>query len=193
MPSYLTLHIELDRADSPGLVRRVYDALAESGAPFRGVHAWGCDPDMPLEAIIAWNQARLDRGFQLGMRQHVSKDYRQVLLALPPFSQARVFLMLRGDGVGFHLIVPEAELDDAGTAALDRLARALWFTLRPRSIQSSGEYGAATSHRALLGGAPPDAQLFAILSEAYPAGPTGWRQEPVPGGRWVCRPSTPSP
>ena len=184
MPAYLSVHFEFARIAADGLVRRFYNGLARGGAPFKSVLEWGCPPDMPLDEVVEWNQTKLSSGFVLGFTQDVVHDYRQILLDLAPYSHARVFIMLRGSGVGFHLIVPEAEIGEFGGAPLARLARSLWDSVCPRSIQTSGEIDAPVSHDALAKGAAPAAELFAFLDDQYPLlDSSGLIVEPLSRGR----------
>lgn len=69
MPSYLTLHIDFDRADSPGLVRRVYGALAEFGAPSRGGVATPTCPWTRSSPGIRPSEAEVDDAGPTGWRQ----------------------------------------------------------------------------------------------------------------------------
>jgi len=186
VPAYLSVHFDFDPRDTADLVRRFYASLATAGAPFGAVLPWGCDARLSLDEIIAWNQAKLAIRFRLGYAQHVSNDYRQILLDLPPFSHARVFVLLGGDSVGFSLIVPESEVDEVGTGVLERVARSVWAELRPRSIQTMGELGAPVRHGKLLGGAAPSAAIFSLLHEQYPLGRPGADDEPVPEGTTRC-------
>lgn len=152
MPPYITTQFEFPRMNSEGLVHRVYDAFASSGAPFKSVFPWGCPADMSLDDIVDWNQTKISGGFKLGLIEHVSNDYRQVLVTLPPFDHARLIIRLRGSGVEFHLIVYESDVESFGSDALIELSLAMRSSARPRSIQTYGENGGGVLHEALLQG-----------------------------------------
>jgi hypothetical protein len=168
MPAYMDTQFEFPQSRAHGLVRRFYDALRDGGAAYMSVFPWGCSADMPLDEVVLWNQEKLNSRFTLGYDQSVRHDYRQILVALQPFSSARVFILLAEAAVRFHLIVPESDVASHGPASLFALAGSVWDSMKPRSIQTYGELGAPVSHGKLSAGAMPSAELFAFVESQYP-------------------------
>ncbi len=168
MPPYFSTTFGFARADTDGLVGRVYSAFTDAGAPFKTVLAWGCDPDLTLAEITEWNQRRLDRGFRLGLTEHVSNDYRQVLLSLASYDEVRLFIGLDKSTVTFDLIVSERDVQRFGQSAIQDCAHRVWDKARPLWIQTHFENGAAVPERQLRFGLAPSARPFAFLDDSYP-------------------------
>jgi hypothetical protein len=171
---------------------------------YGGVLAWGCRGDLTLEEVIRWNQGRLDRDFVLGFTEHVSNDYRQVLLRHPRYSECRV-IVLNGSRL-IYVIVPESQVfgiggpfpvevytSDEETLAghtrtdqvepLRQLALAVWQSGLVVSVQTYGELGEATGYASLKEGKAPSMLPFAIVEAGW-AGTTrlaaeGIRVSPV--------------
>lgn len=190
MPAYVTTQLDFPLARTDGLVRDVYAAFARAGAPFTKVHAWGCPPDLSFDSIVEWNQTKLSSGFRLGRDEHVSHNYRQVFVAFLPFDYARLYLSLGPSGVGFHLIVPESEVEALGADPILALGREVFRSLGPRSIQTYGEGAAAVPHNELLAGTLPSADLFAFLGAQYPEPrSSALLVETIEGGRLLIPPT----
>lgn len=192
MPAYWTMTLEFSRDDAGGLVGRVYDAFHAAEAQFLSVFAWGCSPDMSLADVVAWNQAKLSKGFTLRPSQDVAHDYRQVMLRMPPYSYLRLFISLSSaTGLRFNLIIPETEVRDKRWTHLYGLAMTLWSSAQPRSIQTYGEGAACTSHESLRSGAPPAANPFALLDPQYPRASQLHRRVELLSRGWSIAPSDP--
>ncbi|XXX77445.1 hypothetical protein WMF30_01550 [Sorangium sp. So ce134] len=147
-------------------MRDFYGALRAAGLGFQCVLAWGCPGDLTLDDITAWNQTKLDAGFTLGFDEHVSNDYRQILLGGSPFSECRVILLNRAESYSFHIIVPEEEVTDSRWIWLRSVAEHVWRSLPVAAIQTYGELGAGASLRALDAGAAPASMAFAFYDRA---------------------------
>jgi hypothetical protein len=199
MPAYFSLTFGYRAATiPPDFVARTYESFFQSGFPFKCVYAWGCPADMPLPAIIEWNQRRLERGFELGFTQHVSHDYRQLLLSHPAYRECRLFILALTRQ--FVLIVPEADVfKDEGSAIampeqvapLESLARSVWPSELFAAVQTNNEIGSAPSVQRLDDGKPASVLPFALLDarcaarQAFDAKLT--RLEPVVGGGTFIR------
>jgi len=181
MPPYYHLNFGVrDTNIQPGFVASVYETIFAAGFSFTGVSPWGCPPDMKLDAIVDWNQQRLERKFELGFNDHVSLDYRQILLAHPLYSHCRLYIYARD--CQFVLIVPEAEIFEncAGPICeadadlsfvaeqvrpLEMLARHVWSSGLFAAIQTNGELGYSFAVRDLDTGKAASVVPFAILDD----------------------------
>jgi hypothetical protein len=155
---------------------------------YGGVLAWGGRGDLTLDQVIHWNQERLARDFALGFTEHVSNDYRQVLLRHPQYSECRV-IILNGSRL-IYVIVPEDDIFEIGgpfpaelyaeeaeelarhtrpeqVEPLKRLALAIWQSGLVVSVQTYGELGAATAYASLREGEPPSMLPFAIVEAGW--------------------------
>jgi hypothetical protein len=205
VPTYYSVGFQYDRAAvRPGFLRDLYSTMLRGEFQYGGVLAWGCRGDLTLDEVIHWNQERLDRDFELGFTEHVSNDYRQVLLRHPQYSECRV-IVLNGSRV-IYVIVPEddvleiggpfpAELcgvDAEGLAGytrpgqvepLKRLALAVWQSGLVVSVQTYGELGAPTDYAPLREGEAPSMLPFAIVEAGWVGRPQlparGFRISPV--------------
>jgi hypothetical protein len=75
VPAYYSVGFQYERATvRPGFLRDLYSAMLRGEFAYGGVLAWGCRGDLTLDEVINWNQERLDRDFELGYREHVSKN-----------------------------------------------------------------------------------------------------------------------
>lgn len=181
MPPYYSLNFGVrDTNIRPGFVASVYEAIFAAGFPFAGVAPRGSPPEMKLDAIVAWNQQRLERKFVLGFEDHVSLDYRQILLTHPLYSHCRLYIHARHGQ--FVLIVPEAEVleDYAGPVledyadlvfaaervrSLEMLARRVWSSGLFAAIQTNGELGYSPAVSELDTGKAASAVPFAVLDD----------------------------
>ncbi|NQU24056.1 MAG: hypothetical protein HQ567_22465 [Candidatus Nealsonbacteria bacterium] len=130
MPPYTAISCSFDKRDRHGLVRTFYDTFFGPDVRFNGVLAWGCDADLTLDQIVEWNQAKLDADFILGFDQHVSHNYRQIRLAVEPFSECRLILSNWESRLAFDCIVPEHETTPHNADALERACRRIWAQLQ---------------------------------------------------------------
>lgn len=60
--------------------------------------------------IIDWNQQLLEKKFILGYDEHVSNNYKQLLLSSELYTHMRMFWGYRNDKVSFSIIIPEYEI-----------------------------------------------------------------------------------
>jgi hypothetical protein len=173
MPPYYSVCFGYRSRDvQPGFVARVYEAFFAAGLPFGGVVAWGCPADLTLEAIVSWNQERLERGFSIGFTEHVSLDYRQIYLGHPAHSPYR--LLVSVEACQFVLLVPESDVSDddgwtliaSSVAPLEALAERIWRTGLFAAIQTHTEAGSAPTVAQLEAGSAPAAFPFAFLDDA---------------------------
>ena len=163
MPAYTTISCSFDKRDRAGLVRAFYDSFMGDGVAFDRVFAWGCEPDLTLDQIVQWNQAKLDADFMLGLEQHVSHDFRQIVLAVPPFSECRLIVFNGESRIAFHCIVPEHEIDASNTDSLEDACCRVWRQLPVLAIESYGEIGCDVGNTAIASGQAPSADLFAVI------------------------------
>src|SRR5260370_24878776 len=93
MAAYYNVSFQDDRAAVRGdYLRALYSVMVQGEFTYGGTLAWGCPGDLKLEEVIRWNQERLDRNFELGYTEHVSNNYRQVLLRHSRYYQCRVII-----------------------------------------------------------------------------------------------------
>lgn len=163
MPAYTTISCSFDKRDRSGLVRAFYDAFFVDDVAFAGVFAWGCDADLTLDEIVEWNQTKLDADFILGYSQDVSHDYRQVLVAVEPFSECRLILSNSESEIAFRCIVPEVEINPSNAERIEQACRRVWEQLPFQVVESYGELGADVGRTAIQSGHPPSADLFAMI------------------------------
>jgi hypothetical protein len=181
MPPYYSLNFGVrDTNIQPGFVASVYEAIFAAGFPFAGVASRFCPSEMKLDAIVDWNQQRLERKFVLGFEDHLSLDYRQILLAHPLYSHCRLYIYARDSQ--FVLIVPEAEVfenyagpvlenhADLGFVAervrsLEMLARHVWSSGLFAAIQTNGELGYSPTVSELDTGKAASVVPFAVLDD----------------------------
>lgn len=181
MPPYYSLNFGVrDTNIQPGFVASVYEAIFAAGFPFAGVAPYGCPSEMKLDAIVDWNQQRLERKFVLGFKDHVSLDYRQILLMHSLYSHCRLYIYARDSQ--FVLIVPEAEIfenyagpiveEDPGLVfvaervrPLEMLARHVWSSGLFAAIQTNSELGYSPAVSELDTGKAASVVPFAVLDD----------------------------
>lgn len=163
MPAYYSVGFQYEwAAVRPGFLRDLYAAMLGGEFAYGGVLAWGCRGDLTLNEVIGWNQERLDRDFELGYTEHVSNNYRQVLLLHSRYRECRVLILNGSKQV--DVIVPETDVLGAGQLdPLKRLAVAVWQTGLFVSVQTYGELGSATPYVDLQSGEPPSMSPFALV------------------------------
>ena len=189
MPAYFAVGFQYKRHRlRPDYLRAVYSAMLQGKFTYGGVLAWGCQGNLELEDVIRWNQERFNRDFQLGYREDVSNDYRQLLLRHGQYRECRV--IIHNEARLIYVIVPEddvfdfaspfpAELfaaDPTGLAGyiredqvepLKQLAIKVWQCGLAVSVQTYGELGSATDYESLKAGKPPSMLPFAIVWDGW--------------------------
>ena len=163
MPAYTIISCSFDKRDRAGLVGAFYDAFFGNGVTFNGVFAWYCDADLTLEQIVEWNQSKLDSDFVLGYDEHVKHNYRQIMLAVDPFSECRLILSNCESDISFQCIVPEREINKGNAGSLEHACQRAWSQLPIQSVESYGELGEPVGAKAITSGKPPSADLFAMV------------------------------
>jgi hypothetical protein len=193
VPAYYSVGFQYERAAvQPGFLRDLYATMLSGEFAYGGVLAWGCRGDLRLDEVICWNQERLDRDFELGYTEHVSNNYRQVLLRHPQYSECRV-IVLNGSRL-IYVIVPEADVFEIGGPFPAELfaedARALAGSTRPEQVeplkqlavdvwqsglvvsaQTYGEIGGPTGNASLRAGEAPSMLPFAIVEAGWVGAP----------------------
>ena len=167
MPAYATIEYAFLKTDlTQNLVQEFYHAIQVNRIQFDKVYAWGCQEQMSLDEIVEWNQKKLHSNFVLGDDEHVSHDYRQILLSGSPYTELRVFILNEHERtVSFHLIAPEGEVYSRGYERLQDLSLSVWASLPVQVIQSYGELGDAWSIAELEHGKMPSVEFFACIPE----------------------------
>lgn len=186
MPTYCSVVFQYERAAIHSTyVRDLYTAMLQNGFVYGGVLAWGCPADLSLDDVIHWNQALLEKDFNLGSTEDVSKGYRQIFLLHPHYSECRVFIINSYQTI--HLIVPEDEFFPDSYPEFAQffvtcppeplytwmfrkrvepllvLACTIWRTGLVNSVQTTDEGGDWTDITALEGGEPPSLLPFGIV------------------------------
>ncbi|WP_394175350.1 hypothetical protein [Thalassotalea litorea] len=140
MPAYATIEFEILRKNlTETLVKEFYDAMFVHGLNFEKVFVWGCDENLKIDDIIAWNQEKLNDNFKLGFTQDISHNYRQILICGTPYSECRLFITNYGESFSFHVIVPEDEMHAENIDLLLKASENVWNALPIEIIQSYGE------------------------------------------------------
>ncbi|MEZ6140915.1 MAG: hypothetical protein R3B84_10120 [Zavarzinella sp.] len=167
MPGYTSITWEFSKQERHQLVSRFYAAFMDDNLSFDGVFPWGCDPAMPYDEIVKWNQSKLDSDFTLGFTQDVSHDYRQIMLRVSPFSSCRVFLMNLETRIEFHCIVPEDEITLENCGPILQASLRTWSQLPVLVIESFGEIDANVGSFQIASGKSPSTALFALVDQDY--------------------------
>ncbi|MCE9555240.1 MAG: hypothetical protein K8T91_17965 [Planctomycetes bacterium] len=186
MPPYYSVAFQYEPAAvRPDFLRDLYSLMLRGEFTYGGVLAWGCRGDLTLDQVIQWNQERLDKDFELGFTEHVSNNYRQVILRHPQYSQCRVIVQ-HGSRL-IDVIVPEDDIFKIGgpfptklcpealawhtrpeqLEPLKRLALAVWQSGLIVAVQTYGELGAETAYATLKEGKPPSMRPFAIVEKGW--------------------------
>ena len=178
MPTYHSISFQCSKSHiTKKTVRSFCDALLRCGPTFAGGY-WGCEDDS-YEDIIQWNQRKLEENFQLGITEHHSNDYRQMLLTHPDFSEVRLYLhnMRKDPSFSFELIIPEQDFFDPWepwanpwVLRLDRLeqvetlAATLWASETIDCIQTAWEVsGSPVPYAEIAAGRQPQIHPFCIV------------------------------
>ena len=181
MPTYQSISFQYSKSRiTKETVQSFCDALLGCGLSFAG-GVWGCE-DASYADIIRWNQRKLEENFQLGLSEHHSHDFRQMLLSHPGFSEVRLILMNMRDApyFSFELVIPEKDFFDpwepwerTWTLRLDRLkqvealAAALWAQEPIDCIQTGWELSdSPVPYADIAAGRQPQIEPFCILPKA---------------------------
>lgn len=180
MPAYFSLAFELNK--SQDVIRTFCENLIHSGLVFKSGY-WGFENDS-FEDIIAWNQNKLDKNFQLGYTEHHSHDYKQMLFDYFDFSEVRLFVMnnRKKRTFCFELIVPEDDLldyieDNEGKYFVQRnfermeqlksVAKRMWVSTDILAIQTGWEGSDfPPSVEKIAGGIEPQIEPFCIINSS---------------------------
>lgn len=166
MPAYATVEFEILRKNlTETLVKEFYDSFFVHGLNFEKVFAWGCDENLQIEEVIAWNQEKLNNNFKLGFTQDVSHNYRQILISGSPYSECRLFITNYGESFSFHVIVPEDEMHSENIDLLLKASENVWNTLPIEIIQSYGELNDRYRIADIQSANEVSIELFAFISQ----------------------------
>ena len=119
MPAYFEIRFELKKSQTA--IKDFCLALIDAGLVFKS-GIWDAENDS-LDDIIAYNQDKLDKNFQLGRRTPFSRDFRQMLFEFSNFSEVRLFItnVKKSSTFNFYLIIPEDDFLDYGKEQLKTL------------------------------------------------------------------------
>lgn len=128
-----------------------------------------------LDEIITWNQKLLENKFILGYDEHVSNNYKQILLTSNTFSEIRHFWGYRRNEISCSLIIPEfdvlAEEDTWKFKAnlfdqIEDLCKHLWEVSPVNILQSCLELdGGPISTNKVKAGAQPSINPISIINQ----------------------------
>ncbi|MBQ3111059.1 MAG: hypothetical protein IJC69_07965 [Clostridia bacterium] len=178
MPAYFSLQAVFNRKDiHPAFVRDFYNHLFKCDLKFKSgfLDAQG----LSFAEIVDWNQHKLENNFRLGMDEHHSNDYKQILFDFCEFSEVRGYWLNNypsDDEFTFSIIVPESELVESYATnplttneeikKLETLAISMWDFDAMQSIHASWESGFGALSPAQNKGLPI-ADPFVIVPEEY--------------------------
>lgn len=180
MPAYFSIKFEVKK--DRGAISSFCKALIQSGLAFKSGF-WGFEDDS-FDDIIAWNQEKLDDNFKLGLTEHHSHDYKQMLFDFSDFSEVRLYVLndQQSNTFSFSLIVPENDLvkfkrENDGTYSRERetekmerlvsVAKKMWGSTDIVSVQTGWEFSDfPPSADEISKGAKPQAEPFCIISSS---------------------------
>lgn len=173
LPSYFSIEFSFPyHALNNTFVRDFYSSLF-SKYPYKSGY-WNSESNT-LDEIITWNQKHLENKFILGYNEHVSNNYKQILLTSYTFSEIRHFWNYRRNEISCSLIIPEfdvlAEVDTWKFKAsmfqqIEDLCRHLWEVSPIYILQSCLEMdGGPISTNKLKAGAQPSINPISILKQ----------------------------
>lgn len=173
MPPFFSIDIELKNDNqTESYFVDVYNLLFNSGFTYKNVMEWGFEGEMNYPEVLSWNIDRLQKGFRLGFKDHISKGYRQFFMSNPKFNYIRVITSFYGYPK-ISIIIPEVEIHDDyfvyKKEALDYLieyCHKLWNSNLIRTIQAHSENGGLIDCERMESGEKPCAFPFAFIEEA---------------------------
>lgn len=198
MPAYFMVEFSFYRtAIHSNFVSDIYQIFFQHGMEFKRGFWHG--ENMTLNEIIAWNQKRVEAGFEFGLEEDVKLDYRQILLLHPAYSEMRLLLTCSGQEVRLSLLVPESDLiigDEeyrfigSKLRPLLELACAVWAGGKPALVQSCLELEGGISLKQAEAGRTPCVDPFAmiappLLQEAMDL--DGLQRHRLPDGGWLLQ------
>ncbi|MFC3801070.1 hypothetical protein [Cohnella sp. GCM10012308] len=108
MPSYFSIELAFPYQDlNSTFVSDFYSAIFAK-YPFKTGY-WNSEENT-LEEIIVWNQKHLENKFILGYKEHVSNNYKQILLSSDTFSEIRHFWSYSRNEIRSSIIIPEFDV-----------------------------------------------------------------------------------
>ncbi|MGO4501105.1 hypothetical protein AB4114_35235 [Paenibacillus sp. 2RAB27] len=143
--------------------------------PFKNGY-WNSESNSLLE-IINWNQQLLEKRFILGYDEHVSNNYKQLLLSSELYTHMRMYWGYRNDKISLSIIIPEYEIlveegkwqfrEEKINPIID-LCQDLWEQSPVEIIQSCLEMdGGPISIGKIRNGELPSINPIAILNRDY--------------------------
>lgn len=166
MPAFLSISFVFEKPVSATLVRDFYTHFLDGEISFSQVFTWGCDPKMPLGAIIDWNQNQIDKNsIPLGDTP-VSQYPRQILLSIEGFSTARLILRNSEDHVEFICIVPQGEVRRSNMGPIEKASHHIWTALPVRLIETYEELDVPVGLSGVRSGCVPSCRIFALVETA---------------------------
>ncbi|WP_026526669.1 hypothetical protein [Butyrivibrio sp. VCD2006] len=177
MPAYFSIDISINKSDRyDGMFTDFIDIIQKEDLRFIS-GGWEFF-DETLEQIIAWNEKKLKKNFELGYREHYSSDYRQIFLDYNNFSEVRAYIHCYDDEFVFTILIPEDELlqwgngkgnyDPRKISNIKKLIVTLWDWECVSAIQTTLELsGDITKLDDLKLGNMPSIVPFAIIPEEW--------------------------
>lgn len=108
MPPYFSIELAFPyQALNNTFVRDFYSALFAK-YPYKSGY-WNSEKNT-LEEITIWNQKHLKNKFILGYEEHVSNNYKQILLASDTFSEIRHYWSYSRNEIRSSIIIPEIDV-----------------------------------------------------------------------------------
>lgn len=181
MPAYFSLTTVFNRKDIyPDFTNDFYNHLIKCGLKFKS--GYYDDKKLSLREIISWNQRKLENNFHLGMNEHYSNGYKQILFNFCDFKEVRGYWDNNSptdDEFTFSIIFPEHNLvEDYSTTPItlnkkikmiQDLAISIWEFEVVQSLQTSWELGdnIPVSLEYVKNGELPTIEPFAIIPKEY--------------------------
>ena len=173
MPPYFSIEVNFKKNIlNKTFVKDIYKTIDKSGFKFKSGYWEG--EDMSLEQIIDWNQKLLEKKFQLGSKQHVKFDYKQVLLDTPIYQEMRAFWMYINKRINLSIIIPEDDVlteEDSISFITNKmnpiieLSCNIWDSGMVSNIQTCLELDDAENYKRLEKGELPNINPFCIIEK----------------------------
>ena len=179
MPAYFSISFELNKSKTA--IKDFCNALIDAGLVFKSGY-WVFE-DGSFDDIVAWNQNKLDKNFQLGYTEPVSHGFEQILFDFSDFSEVRLYVMndKKASTFRFNLIIPEDDLVEFIEQGKDvishkktekmellrSLAKKMWDSLEILAIQTAWEYSDSPPEaKQISNKIKPQIEPFCIIKES---------------------------
>ncbi len=162
MPTYTRTSFLIKESNLyENMVGDFYDAVQ-----VQNVIASPCSEEIGLEEAAQHNQRLLNQKNRLGGTGTIFDNYYQIKLSGTIYSECRLYILNRyADLLGFHLIVPDSEVQQHGYDLLKAIARSVITKLPIESISTGDEIAFTTATVELSNGDELAIQYFGYTKD----------------------------